>query len=252
MLQVYFDETRVGKPPLYVLAGWVSDAKTWVSFMEEWDRILRMSPRIAYFKYDHARNLHGEFEGMTEARRDEKVGLLAQTILEHNLVGVCSMIYASTFEKFFKGKLFGDLKSPYVWLAYTAYARLLSHAHANGEVNKITTYFDDFPGQAEHVRKWWPDFIETIKDIEPEAEKLIARHPYFVDDKDQMPIQAADLHAGWRWEIETAALDGVSPPKTMWKSEISDRWRTMGTIINDDFAQRIVDRVGPFPGGASD
>jgi hypothetical protein len=92
MLKAYIDDSHMRQPPFYVLGGWVASVKTWAAFSDAWRDILRMSPRIEYFKYDEAMGLSGEFHGISEAARDEKLRLLINLIEEHGLVGVASVI----------------------------------------------------------------------------------------------------------------------------------------------------------------
>jgi hypothetical protein len=54
VLQAFVDDSGIGQPPVYILAGWIADAAKWADFLTEWDRVLRMSPRIRYFKFAEA------------------------------------------------------------------------------------------------------------------------------------------------------------------------------------------------------
>ena len=66
MLKAYLDDSSMGQAPVYVLAGWVASAKVWAPFADAWDKVLRMSPRIEYFKFDDAMTFDGPFRGMSE------------------------------------------------------------------------------------------------------------------------------------------------------------------------------------------
>src|SRR5947209_278262 len=82
MLKAYMDDSHVGdrSSAVYVVAGWVAPIKTWLAFSEDWDEVLRMSPRVQYFKWQEAMAFNGEFYGITEERRNEKLRLLIDII----------------------------------------------------------------------------------------------------------------------------------------------------------------------------
>ena len=84
MLKAYFDDSNVGGGTVAVLAGWIAPANTWPLFVEDWDRVLRMSPRIGYFKWKEWRGSSGEFAGISEPKKYEKLNLLIDVLAEYN------------------------------------------------------------------------------------------------------------------------------------------------------------------------
>ena len=101
MLKAYFDDSRMGQPPCYVLGGWVAPAKVWAPFSDAWRDILWMRPRIEYFKFQEAINFNGEFHGVSKESRDEKLKLLVSLIAEYK-ISCCRLGYSSrSFPKVF-------------------------------------------------------------------------------------------------------------------------------------------------------
>ena len=81
------DDSSTSDGSVLVLAGLIADAKSWVTFSQEWDHIsilgcaLPTSMRIAYFKMSEAAGLGSEFAGWREEVRDERIKLLSAVIL---------------------------------------------------------------------------------------------------------------------------------------------------------------------------
>jgi hypothetical protein len=73
MLKAYIDDCRMGdlSADVFVLAGWLAPVQIWTVLSDDWNAVLRMSPRVRYFKFDEAMGLSGEFYGMSPEARDE-------------------------------------------------------------------------------------------------------------------------------------------------------------------------------------
>src|SRR5204863_1620722 len=91
MLKAYIDDSNMSHGPVAVLAGWVARAQSWAKFSDDWTRVLRMSPRIGHFKWKDWRGASGEFAGVSDARRIEKLNLLIDVLSEHAPLGVASV-----------------------------------------------------------------------------------------------------------------------------------------------------------------
>ncbi len=214
MLKAYIDDSHMRQPPFYVLGGWVASAKTWAAFSDAWRDVLRMSPRIEYFKYDEAMRFSGEFLGISEAARDEKLRLLINLIEEHGLVGVASAIPHNIFYPMFGTYPHKWVRNPYYISFYGIAARLVRHLSASGTKEKLEFIFDFQPGsdQMREAQEGWTNFREMAP-LEM-LDYVQAHPPSFLDDKDVVPLQAADLHAGWTRETLMLLEQGkkVQPP----------------------------------------
>ena len=219
MLKAYIDDSHMGdrSAPIYILGGWVAPVQTWLQFSNDWDAVLRMSPRIRYFKFDDAMGLDGEFRGMSESSRNEKMRLLVNVIAEHNLTGIASIIPRYIFEGLFGSKHDeGVLKNPYTMAFYGLISRLTRYCAAVGIQDKVEFVFDYQPGgQMEKVLQGWDEFLKSGA-IGSGAKFLTEHPPTFQSDKDIVALQAADLHAGWIYMLDSASFRNQPIPQPIW------------------------------------
>lgn len=215
MLKAYIDDSRMRQPPYYVLGGWLAPVHIWAKFSDAWRDILWMSPRIEYFKYEEAMNFSGQFHGISEDRRNEKLRLLVNLIEEHQIEGISSVIPHNIYVP-----LFGDMghksaRNPYFisFFGICAFLALLTSRKYSNE--KVEIVFDYQPGSDSmgEVQAGWEDFRSLAP---PQLLQYVQVHPpTFLDDKDVVALQAADLHAGWsRHQIEV--LDNWNVPVPPW------------------------------------
>lgn len=136
MLKAYIDDSHMRQAPFYVLGGWVAPVKTWIAFSDAWRAILRMSPRIEYFKFDEAMGLSGQFQGISEAARDEKLRLLINLIEEHGLYGIASAIPHAIFYPMFGTYPHKWVRNPYYLSFYGITARLVLTCAISGQRKK--------------------------------------------------------------------------------------------------------------------
>jgi hypothetical protein len=226
MLRAYIDDSHMGdvNSPLYVLGGWVAPAKTWASFSDAWLEVLRMRPRVGHFKFDDAMGLSGEFLGISEESRAFKLKLLMRTIEDHNLYGACIGIPHLLFTKLFSRNVnygpqwsrsvMGFFRNPYPLAFFMMTQMLVNHYIELNSQETIEFVFDYQPrGRMPIVQAAWESFYEEVP---PEWKARITAHPpSFLNDKDVIALQAADLHAGWAHKQGVAGLLGngeVVPP----------------------------------------
>jgi hypothetical protein len=242
MLKAYIDDSHMRQPPFYVLGGWVAPVKAWVAFSDAWRDVLRMSPRIEYFKYDEAMGLSGQFLGISAAARDEKLRLLVNVIEEHGLVGVASAIPHSIFYPMFGTYPHKWVRNPYYISFYGIAARVVAFVSANGTKEKVEFIFDFQPGsdQMREAQEGWASFREMAP---PEMLDCVQVHPpSFLDDKDVVALQAADLHAGWTRETLMLLDQGktAQPPwhpcgKKITSTSVSWSLENLSTIFRSMF-----------------
>jgi hypothetical protein len=173
-------------------------------------------PRIEYFKYAEAMNFKGQFAGILEAARKEKLRLLINLIEEHKIVGIASAIPHNIFFPMFGNHSHKYVRNPYFISFYGIAGRLTAYLAANGIKEKVEFIFDFQPGsdQMREAQDGWSNFREVAP---PEYHDYIQVHPpSFLDDKDVVALQAADLHAGWTRETLTMLERGVTDPKPIW------------------------------------
>jgi hypothetical protein len=234
MLRAFIDDSHMGQDPLFVLAGWVAPASTWISFADAWAEVLRMSPRIEYFKYDEAMGFKGQFHGISREMRDEKLKLLVGVIEDHDLLGITTIIPAEIYRTFF-GKDRGAMRFPYTPSFFGVISRLVRHYSSIGVKEKIEFVFDYQPGgdQMGMVDREWQNFITLAP---PGFREYLHNHPpSFLDDKDVTPLQAADLHAGWVYELNKAFFDSKPDPVPPWGT-VGNKLTRLNWIMTEEVA----------------
>lgn len=199
-----------------------------------------MRPRVAYFKYVEAMHLRGEFEGISEASRDEKLRLLTNLIAEFDLLGVAAIIPHAVFHNHFGRPQSGALRAPYPILFVRFIARLQRHFIEEGrELPKVEFYFDR---QSDHEEKAIAGWYEFRKNTPSEMVPLFGAPPSFLDDKLVAPLQAADLHAGWARQLYSAVIEGRDSPEPKWGSR-TDNVKVLTWIMTDEVARDISSRL---------
>lgn len=232
MLRAYIDDSRMGQPPVYTLGGWVAPASTWTPFSDAWREILWMKPRIEYFEFDEALSLDGQFRGITEASRNEKLRLMINLIEETNLLGLVSMIPHHIFDPLFGWHPSRDVRNPYILSFFGMIANLAGYMSLSGEEDRVEFFFDYQPHSIKQVLDGWEEF----KNCAPEKFRtLITEHPpQFRDDKNVVALQAADLHAGWARMRNEPAFRGEGMPEPLWGMERGRKIRSLIQIWDEE------------------
>jgi hypothetical protein len=215
MLKAYIDDSRMRQPPYYVLGGWFAPAHVWTKFSDAWRDALWMSPRIEYFKYSEATNLSGQFAGISEEKRNEKLRLLVDLVERSKLEGISSVIPHNIFAPLFGDASHKSARNPYFISFFGIAAQLFAVLYLSKSQEKVEFVFDYQPGSdaMREVQEGWEEFRSLAP---PYLLQYVQVHPpTFLDDKDVMGLQAADLHAGWsRFQIE--CLDRWQMPVPLW------------------------------------
>jgi hypothetical protein len=217
MLRAFIDDSRMGQPPIYVLAGWVAPAKAWASFSDAWQDILWMSPRIEYFKFDEFIGGNGQFYGITDSLRIENFRLLHSAIKEHDLYGVSCEIPHSAFYPLFGTLPVKRLRSPYLCAFSGIITAVAEYCRNYGIDEKVEFMFDHQPGQMTEAEADWRFLLQVSP---PDYKKYLHQHaPSFMSDTGPggiLALQAADLLAGIRGFVRQAQWEGQRQPDEPW------------------------------------
>ena len=210
-LKAYIDDSGVGQQSIYALAGWIASTEKWSAFSQEWEAVLRMPPSVRYFKLQELRAASGEFAGISEQSRREKLRLLIRIIEEHDLLGISATISRDTFENYYKERnpekmlidgekrlVTNPFRRPYFFLSYTLMVRALLQLYKNGITDKIDFIFDDQVIERDNIERLGRDLQlwKTKNIITGPVAQMVGDPPYFLSDREVIPLQAADLHAG--------------------------------------------------------
>jgi hypothetical protein len=212
MLKAYIDDSNMNQGPVAVLAGWIAPPTKWARLVADWDAVLRMKPRVRYFKWKEARGLSGEFGGISEPRRDEKLNLLIDVLALHNPLGVSSVMSNELHREFFGENRDKILRGPYFLSFYSIVVQLVEFVGKNAPRETIDFTFDIQPGQMEAAADSW----ERLREAAPPEIRAIIGRVSFHDDVDVVPLQAADLSAGWTRESAEISCFGGDPPEPPW------------------------------------
>ena len=180
-----------------MLGGWVATAKTWDSFSGEWPSVLAMKPRTAYFKWSEAWGLSGEFLGISEESRDEKVKTLVRVIRDHNPLAITSVMPNALYEETFGENPDKVIRHPYFFSFFAIVTILAEFIARQEQPQKVDFIFDVQHGQMDAVHSSWDRLIDTAP---PKMAAIIENPPNFRHSVSTMPLQAADLCAGWTRE----------------------------------------------------
>jgi uncharacterized protein DUF3800 len=238
MLKAYIDDSCMNKAPVYVLAGWCAPARVWGPFSNAWRDILRYRRRIDRFKFDEAINFSGEFLNMSVEDRDERLRLLVGAIEEHGLVGFSVIIPHHIFLPLFGVHPSIEVRNPYHLAFFMMVSRMVAHYAPLGIKDKIDFYFDYQPGAKSMalVEEGWELFCRLApQEVRP---LLNAHPPSFLSDDDTVPLQAADLIAGWVRYCFQANLLGRPPPTAPWLPKGSDL-PLIYRELNEESAEKI-------------
>jgi len=212
MLKAYFDDSNMGAGRVAVLAGWMAPANTWPRFAQDWERVLRMSPRIAYFKWKEWRGSSGEFAGISEPKKSEKLKLLIDVLADHKPVQVSCVSSNALHQQAFGENLDRTMRSPYYFSFYSVVTDVIRYAAKKFPGEPVDFIFDIQPGQMEAAEASW----ERMREIVPSDTKSAIGNVSFQNDLDVLPLQAADLSAGFTREQAEEACFGHEPPEPPW------------------------------------
>lgn len=194
MLQAYFDDSVCSRKKRLFLAGFVSTAESWMRFSDEWAEELQRAPSINYFHMVEAGQFRDEFKGWDRADRDAKVLRLAKIIAKHQLFSLHSSINEPAAKRIYKKIAPYPFHDPYYSVFLNVIGNTIILADRMGYKGKIKFIFDEKQGFLQTAK-----FFEThIRETRPDYASRIAGTPSFEDDKDVMPLQAADLLA---WHV---------------------------------------------------
>jgi hypothetical protein len=218
--QAFIDDSGSDpKSAIFVMAGFIARAEQWAAFSNEWQEALDKPPKLDYFKMTEAASLgrHGQFarhKGWNEAKRDNRLADLTRIIRKHAVMRISASIKHSHFEKYVQSipapmrRLAAD--TPYTILFMQVILTTAIFADRLGVAEPCDFIFDRQLGFDDEALAWWPNFKWMIDNqARSDIKKFIGSAPVFRDEKDFLPLQAADLYA---WQVR----QNYTQNKTLW------------------------------------
>lgn len=205
VLQAYIDDSY-NQDGVFVLGGHIASAEAWARFSGEWEK---MRP---FGTLDKNNEYHFKMSEM--AQNDERMARVQgffRIIENHVLASISCKIDISELRRA-KGRIWvpnleidwGYIDNPYM----VAMRCLLDIFHGHRQEmakfipldEKVDFYFDD-QSEKGAILSAWDDYIRERSD---EVRQYYGATPRFENDKEFLPLQAADLWAWWvrKWYKE--------------------------------------------------
>lgn len=242
MLVAYVDDS-VGRrdDERLFLAGYVTRADIWDGFRAAWIAELRRAPAISSFHMVEAQNLRGPFKGWAPADRDAKVMALARLVGAFRLFSFECSVSLTEHRALFPGKVPFGLARPYGLCAHGVAANLARHFHAKGFRDPISFVFDTQEGADKDLTAIWP----WIRAASPGPWRdLLGEAPRFVDDREDVALQAADLLV---WHLRRTH-DETDPPGAFPAADLVHGELHLASHIDRDRLRTMVLGMGQIPG----
>ena len=206
----------------FVLGGLIATPAEWTPFAAAWQTALDNGPpaKLDYFKMAEAMSLSGQFSrrcGWTEGLRDSKVAELVEIIVKHVLYGAWVSLRQEDYRKFLQSiplpmrNLSTDV--PHMLLITQFVLMLCEHAKRHRAHCSFEFFFDQQQGIEQEMLFTWP----MVKSLAAEGgvEEYLGPVPCFGDEKQFLPLQAADLFAWEHRRHQTKNRLLIVPPSAL-------------------------------------
>ena len=200
--------------PTFILAGFAAPFGAWLSFSQSWQTVLDKPPKLDYFKMSEAASMSGQFHarrGWTERKRDARVLEFAQVARAFVTLRIHASMSNKLFRKYVTSLAAPERKlgmdSPYVMMfmqIILATATACDRLDIQGACDFV---FDEQGAFGREALDWWINFRKLLDDAPPHSLRarvasLVCDRPIFRDEKQFLPLQAADLYA---WHVRKHA-----------------------------------------------
>ncbi len=203
MLKCYADDSGSHKGDdsnLFVLAGYLMEEERWESFAEQWDIQLKRDFPVQFFHMTDAEYGDGEFEGMDLVFRERKIKDLALVIADNQPTPIAVSLDKREYDSIVKGVASKERDNPYALLLFqlmrgiAEFQKWREQIHGR-EPEPVEFVFDNQGPEELKALSWYAGLVEAV----PEPYKTImANTPVFRNDRDILPLQAADMLA---WHV---------------------------------------------------
>jgi hypothetical protein len=206
MLQVLCDESESHSGPLlFVFGGYIATVERWEKLTDAWQRVLNLEPRLDFFSYREAfpetGAPRGQFHGMSQKERDQRVGLF-RSIIEHHVlaeigVGFEMDVYKSAFAGL--GKM---ANNPYFIATSTLEKAIVENLQEIGLPRvPLQFIYDDKKKEEPYILDaWFWARQKLTSPVPPDLLDLFPNSPMFRPSKGAngvIALQAADMFVGW-------------------------------------------------------
>jgi hypothetical protein len=200
--------------PYFVLGGFVSSTERWAEFSSDWQAVLDMEPRLAYFKMSEASFLKGQFalwKGWNRQMRDQRLAKFVEIARSYPIYRTSFAVDKAAFYKLIGGLDLPDPKptanDPY-YLAFHMLVTGLPLLQASNRLTvepdgKIDFIFDEQSLTGTRASEAWHNVKTNVlpnlqMDGVPNILPFLGSPPIYRDEKEFLPLQAADLYV---WHV---------------------------------------------------
>jgi hypothetical protein len=213
MLQAFVDDSR--GDPAFVLAGYVAPAEQWAAFSDRWQEVLDMPPRLEYFRMTEIFSRWAKDKDYWT----ERLTLFHDIIEEFASASFAIAFSINNFKKTHAILEPYDRKKPnaYNFACYELMAQLARGQEQLGLSGPIEFIFDEQLMEKPQIIEAWEWMWTVAKPNPPNLKEIIGGTPSFKDDKQVLPLQAADFIAWWMRRRFDAQANGKEPLPAIWK-----------------------------------
>ncbi len=179
-LTVYVDESGNGTPPVFVMAGFIARAEQWEAFNNEWKAVLAEPPSVDAFHMTEA-----SWSGSTK-----KLSRLFDIIKKHVLSAFVLTLDHIDYDETIKSKFSKRQDSPYFFMYLHMLDMAASWQERNGLNEKMDFIFDKKLEEEDYLKL---NHAEIMRLSRPDVKARLATSPLWLDDKEYLPLQAADI-----------------------------------------------------------
>jgi hypothetical protein len=199
MLQAFIDESYEPNGR-FVLAGYISDSKSWAEFSIEWQALLK-----PYGVLNEHQEYHFKYSEMASTpERAARIPAFEAVARKHALLAVSCTLnipdLRSAIDRISAPGVvmdFGPLKNPYRVGFRALMDKFHNHRKAFAEIlnpdEPVHFVFDEQLGAQAGIIAEWSEYLSSRS---AEVRKVYGSTPLFRRDRDVLPLQAADLWAG--------------------------------------------------------
>jgi hypothetical protein len=211
ILQTFCDDSTTSE--LYIVAGYVAPLEVWESVVPQWHHVLKDGrPRLGWYRTSDAIALEGEFKQFDQTSRNERIAALAGVIpKDTRCVGLASWISKADFATYCHPVFHPAWHDPYYLCATWLIEQLCDDVHGLAP-QKLDFIFD-------RQGKVGKRFEAVYNALQRPLSML--RFPFLGDVRHEdkrafLPLQAADMQAGWvRRTNSTVQISFSNPAATL-------------------------------------
>lgn len=245
VLSIYFDDSGVHGPPVYLLAGYRTKAEAWCDVVDKWQEILHRPPKLDYFKMEEAWHRHEQFEGWSIPDRDERVLEFARLVDESDLTPIKTVIPIADFEEIVKANR-GPFKSECNFALLALLTGLFEEMSRRLVVDweEFEIFFDEGCVRPGHLERAYQLTLKLLRQTNyADLAEMLPGRPTFRNDKKYLALQAADLYA---WHVRRESFEQARGAALQ-----SEAWEILQRKTPLDFSydrSQLLDFVARGPG----